>query len=120
MRGADEERTEAAERRARRFIGITFFALSFYVAVEAALTLWNREAPEASLVGMVLTILSLVVMPLLSWAKLRTVRRLGSCALEAEAKETVACAWLSAITLVGLGLNAALGGGGPTRSPGSP
>jgi divalent metal cation (Fe/Co/Zn/Cd) transporter len=109
MRGADEERTEAAERRARRFIGLTFFALSAYVAVEAVLTLWDREAPETSPVGIVLTIISILVMPALSWLKLRTARRIGSRALEAEAKETVACSWLSAITLGGLGLNAALG-----------
>src|SRR5689334_17114771 len=94
MRGADEERTEAAERRARRFIGVTFFALSAYVAVEAALTLWNREAPETSPVGIVLTILSILVMPALSWLKLRTAQRIGSQALVAEAKETVACSWL--------------------------
>lgn len=109
MRGADEERTEAAERRARRFIGLTFFALSVYVAVEAALTLWSRNAPETSPVGIVLTILSILVMPVLSWLKLQTARRIGSRALVAEAKETVACSWLSAITLGGLGLNATLG-----------
>jgi divalent metal cation (Fe/Co/Zn/Cd) transporter len=109
MRGADAERTEAAERRARRFIGVPFFALAVYVLVEAGLTLWDRDAPDASPVGIVLTILSLIVMPLLAWLKLRTARGIGSRALAAEAKETVACSWLSAITLAGLGFNAAIG-----------
>ena len=109
LRGADEERTEAAERRAMRFVGGTFMALAIYVTAEAAMTLWNREPPEASVVGIVLTIVSLLVMPTLAWVKLRNARRIGSRALESEAKETIACAWLSSITLGGLAANAAFG-----------
>jgi divalent metal cation (Fe/Co/Zn/Cd) transporter len=56
----------------------------------------------------------LIVMPLLARAKLSTAERLGSRALRADAHETIVCAWLSATTLLGLGLNAALVGGGPT------
>ena len=60
-------------------------------------------------VGIVLTALSLIVMPLLARAKLRVAASLGSRALRADAHETIVCAWLSATTLLGLGLNAALG-----------
>jgi len=109
LRGADEERTEAAERRAMRFVGGTFVALAIYVTAEAATTLWNREAPEVSPVGIVLTVVSLLVMPTLSWMKLRNAKRIGSKALVSEAKETIACAWLSAITLAGLAANATVG-----------
>jgi divalent metal cation (Fe/Co/Zn/Cd) transporter len=109
MRGADQERAEASEHLARRFIGATFFALVLYIAVDAGLTLWTSAAPETSSVGIAVTILSLVVMPSLASLKLRTARRIGSRALESEAKETLACAWLSAITLGGLAFNAALG-----------
>ena len=56
-----------------------------------------------------LTAISLVVMPLLGRAKLRTAVTLKSGALRADAYETLACAWLSLTTLVGLTLNAALG-----------
>jgi divalent metal cation (Fe/Co/Zn/Cd) transporter len=58
---------------------------------------------------MVLTILSLIVMPLLARAKLRVAAELGSRALRADAHGTIVCAWLSAATLMGLGLNAVLG-----------
>jgi divalent metal cation (Fe/Co/Zn/Cd) transporter len=109
LRGGDEERVETAERRSRRFVGLTFLALAAYVLVESALTLVSRDHPAASLVGIVLAAISLVVMPLLAWAKLRTARQLGSGALEAEAKETLACAYLSFALLVGLVLNAAAG-----------
>ncbi len=103
----DRERIETAERRAHRFVGVTFLALAVYVVVQAAVDLVSGEHPESSLVGIVLAAVSLVVMPLLAWAKLRTAAGLGSGALRAEAKETLACAYLSFTLLVGLTLNAA-------------
>jgi len=109
LRGGGEERVETAERRARLFVGFTFLALAAYVLVESALTLISGDHPAASLPGIVLAAISLVVMPLLALAKLRTARGLGSGALEAEAKETLACAYLSFTLLVGLVLNAAAG-----------
>jgi divalent metal cation (Fe/Co/Zn/Cd) transporter len=109
MRGGGEQRVEAAERRSRRFVGLTFLALAAYVLVEAVVTLVSGDHPRASVPGIVLAAFSLAVMPLLAWAKLRTAKRLGSGALQAEARETLACAYLSFTLLVGLALNAALG-----------
>ncbi len=108
-RGGDQERVEVAERRSLRFVGLTFLALAAYVLVESVLTLISGDHPRPSAVGIVLAAVSLAVMPLLAWAKLRTAERLGSGALQAEAKETLACAYLSFTLLVGLVLNAALG-----------
>src|SRR5207244_2187461 len=62
-----------------------------------------------AVVGIVLTALSLIVMPILARAKLRVAASLGSQALRADAHETIVCAWLSATTLLGLGLNAVVG-----------
>jgi divalent metal cation (Fe/Co/Zn/Cd) transporter len=109
IRGADEERVETAERRAGLFVGATFLALAAYVLVESVLTLTSGDHPGASLVGIVLAAVSLGVMPILAAVKLTTARRLGSTALQAEAKETLACAYLSFTLLVGLVLNAAAG-----------
>jgi divalent metal cation (Fe/Co/Zn/Cd) transporter len=106
---ADEERIETAERRVRRVIGITFLALAAFVLVESILTLASADRPEPSPVGIVLAAISLVVMPLLAGAKLRVASRLPSEALRAEAKETLACAYLSFTLLLGLVLNEALG-----------
>jgi divalent metal cation (Fe/Co/Zn/Cd) transporter len=108
-RGAARERVEQAERRVRRFVGWTFVLLAGYVTLEAALGLWHREAPRESVLGIVLAAVSLMVMPVLAWGKLRTARALGSRALVAEAKETLACAYLSACLLLGLVLHAVLG-----------
>jgi divalent metal cation (Fe/Co/Zn/Cd) transporter len=54
-------------------------------------------------------------MPLLSRAKRRVGRALGSAAHAADAKTNRILHYLSAILLAGLLLNAFLAGGGPTR-----
>jgi divalent metal cation (Fe/Co/Zn/Cd) transporter len=105
----DDARIEKAERRVQRVVGLTFLALAAYVLVESILTLASADRPEPSPVGIVLAAVSLVVMPLLAWAKLRVASRLPSEALRAEAKETLACAYLSFTLLLGLALNQALG-----------
>ena len=106
---ADEARREAAERRALRLIGACFLVLAAYVLYAAAEMLVERRAPDESIIGIVLAALSLAVMPLLARAKRRIATSLRSGALEAETRQTEVCAWLSAILLGGLGLNAALG-----------
>jgi cation diffusion facilitator family transporter len=107
--GASEEESEAHERRALRLVGITFFLLGGYIAFEAASSLWTREPPAVSRLGILLAAISLVVMPALAIAKHRTGKALQSRALVADAKETFVCSYLSFALLVGLGLNALLG-----------
>lgn len=107
--GADHETVERTERRVRRFVGATFVALALYVAGQSGWTLWTRAAPAESTLGIVLAAASLVIMPLVAWGKLRAARELHSGALHAEAKETLACAYLSLTLLLGLVLHATLG-----------
>jgi divalent metal cation (Fe/Co/Zn/Cd) transporter len=110
-RDADEEALEAAERRVHRFVGITFFALAGYVAVISAWTLLRGREPAESVVGIVLAAASLLVMPLVAWGKLRAAAGMESAALRSEAKETLACSYLSLTLLVGLAANALFGWG---------
>jgi divalent metal cation (Fe/Co/Zn/Cd) transporter len=105
----DDERNEARERRALRFVGVSFFLIAAYVLYEAATVLWRKEVPHHSAAGIVLAGLSLIIMPFLGWNKMRTARELESRALAADAKETFVCAYLSLALLLGLGLNASLG-----------
>lgn len=108
-RGADDRAVERAERRVGRFIGATFLALALYVLVEAIVTLSGDAHPEESLIGIVLAATSLVIMPLIAWGKLHAAGVIGSASLRAEAKETLACAYLSLALLIGLLTNAATG-----------
>ena len=105
----DPERRERVERATHRIIGASFLALAAYVVVESGTTLWQRDEPEASKVGLAILVLSVLVMPAIARASLRVARALGSRALEADAAQTSLCAYLSAIALVGVGLNATLG-----------
>jgi hypothetical protein len=105
----DPVRRERVERVTHRAIGASFLVLAVYVAVDSVTTLWAREAPEASTVGIVILVLSVLVMPILARAKRRVARALQSRALEADAAQTSLCAYLSVIALAGVGLNAAFG-----------
>ena len=105
----DLARRERVERVTRQVIGTSFLVLAAYVTVDSVTTLWRREAPEASRVGLVILVLSVLVMPVLARAKRRIARALQSRALEADAAQTSLCAYLSVIALAGVGLNAAFG-----------
>ena len=106
---ADVQRRERNERRALKIIGACFLALAAYITYESAMDLWAKKAPEHSIPGIVLACVSLVVMPLLSRAKRRVGRALGSAAMHADAKQTEFCTYLSGILLAGLLLNAFFG-----------
>jgi divalent metal cation (Fe/Co/Zn/Cd) transporter len=103
----DEGRREAVERRALKLVAISLLALAVYVAGESAASLARREAPERSLPGVVLACASLIAMPLLARGKRRVASDLASPALHADSRQTDICAYLSAILLLGLLLNAA-------------
>ena len=110
LRGRSAETSERFERIASRTAGALLLLLAAYIAIDAGRRLlgFGAEARE-SLIGILLTSVSLVVMPFLGWSKLRTATALNSRALRADAYETIACAWLSLTTLVGLVLNASFG-----------
>ena len=106
---ADVQKRERREKLSLRIVGVCFFALAAYVGYESISDLAGRKAPEHSIPGIILACVSLVVMPLLSRAKKKVGNDLGSAAMHADAKQTDFCVYLSAILLLGLVLNAALG-----------
>jgi divalent metal cation (Fe/Co/Zn/Cd) transporter len=100
---------ESLEKRAVRFVGISFLLLAAYVAWEALASLLKHEAANRSILGIVMAALSLIVMPLLARAKRRTATALSSAALQSDSRQTSICAYLSVILLSGLLLNAIAG-----------
>lgn len=100
---------ETREKAALRIIALSFFALAAYVNVESVRALFGYAEPRPSIVGIVLAAVSLAVMPLLSRAQRRTGRELGSRSAVADSKQTLLCTYLSAVLLVGLGLNSLFG-----------
>jgi divalent metal cation (Fe/Co/Zn/Cd) transporter len=107
--GGDRHSSEAAEQRAYRLIGLTFYVIAAYVGLEAVRQLIDGSRPEVSWIGIGLAAFTLATMPPLAIAKARVAERLGSAATKAEGRQNMLCAYLSAALLVGLGANA-LGG----------
>ena len=105
----DAERRQRIESRSLKIVGVCFVALAVYIAYEAAVALWHRQAPERSLAGIILAVVSLIAMPWLARAKRKVAAALDSAAMKADAKQTDFCFYLSAILLAGLLLNALLG-----------
>jgi len=106
---ADLRERARNEQLSLRIVGGCFLGLAAYVAYESISDLIGRKAPEHSIPGIILACVSLTVMPLLSRAKKQVANDLGSSAMHADAKQTDFCVYLSAILLLGLVLNAALG-----------
>ena len=102
----DDQAREVAERRASQVIGGCFLLLAMYVLYAALDSLIEQLPPDHSLIGIALAALSLIVMPWLAHLKRKVATSLNSGALEAETRQTEICAYLSAILLLGLGLNA--------------
>lgn len=100
---------ERWERGTLRVIAIAFFALAAYVTVSSAAALLGRTDVEHSTLGIVLTALSVTIMPFLSLAERRAGRELGSATAVADSKQTLICTYLSAAVLIGLVLNSLFG-----------
>lgn len=96
---------EARERAALRVIALSFFALAGYVTIESIRSLLGAETAGSSTAGIILAAVSLVVMPLLSYAQRRAGRELGSASAVADSHQTLLCTYLSGVLLVGLLLN---------------
>jgi divalent metal cation (Fe/Co/Zn/Cd) transporter len=102
------ESSGAAEGRAQKLVGASFFLLAPYIAVDAVLTLANGSHPSTSWVGIALAVGSLLTMPLLGRAKARLGAQLGSSATAGEGAQNMLCAYMAAGVLTGLLANAAL------------
>ena len=100
---------EAREKVALRIIAFSFFGLAAFVTLDALRSLLGGAEAQHSTVGLVLAAISLAVMPILSWAQRRAGRELGSKSAVADSKQTLLCAYLSAVLLVGLALNSLFG-----------
>jgi len=99
---------KSRERVTLRMISCSFFALAGFVAIDAVRSLLGAGEARHSMAGLVLAAISLVVMPVLSWAQRRAGRELGSASAVADSKQTLLCTYLSAVLLAGLAVNALL------------
>ena len=100
VRGGEPD--ERKEKLALRAVALTFFLLAGYLVIVGIRDLATGKSPETSVVGIVLTALSIVIMPTLAWAKRRVGLQMGSALVVADAAETRLCAILSVTTFASL------------------
>ncbi|MEV5070706.1 cation transporter [Microbacterium sp. LMI12-1-1.1] len=100
---------ERWEKPTLRVIAVAFFSLAIYVVITSLLTLLGRVEAQHTTLGIIITALSVIIMPFLSLAERRTGRELGSATAVADSKQTLICTYLSAAVLAGLLLNSLLG-----------
>ena len=102
MSQRDDEAGELTEQRVMRLIGVTFLVLAVAIALQASYALASQDSVEESRLGLLLLALSLVLMPILSLGKLWVAAKGRLPVLAAEAKETVACSYLTITAFVGV------------------
>ena len=106
---ATDEELDARERQASRLVGWGLYGLVAYIVASSAWSLASGSRPESSPAGLTLAVAALIVMPLLWRWRLGLARRLDSPALRADAACSLVCIYMSAVLLVGLGLNSLFG-----------
>lgn len=106
---ADAGGVERLERWATRISAALLVLLCMYVVATSAAGLLLRLKPEGSLLGLLTAAAAVVAMPLLAVAKTRVNRVIGSPSLRADIAESVTCAYMAAVTLVGIALSTFLG-----------
>lgn len=105
----DGAKEKELDGKAVRLVGWSFFILAAYVAIESIRKLYLHEMPDGSLIGIVISLISIVIMRSLAAQKLELGERIKSRALIADSRETVACICFSVTLIAGLLLNYVLG-----------
>lgn len=98
--------SHSAERRAQRGVAVSFWLTAPYIAAESIRDLAAAHRAETSVIGIGLTALALLLMPVLGRANHRLGTRLGSGATEAEGIQNYLCGAQAAGVLVGLAVTA--------------
>ncbi len=92
--------------QAARLGGILLFVLAGLVTFTSVTALVRHIRPDTSWSGIGVTIAALVIMPSLSRAKRKAAQGTRNAALAADAVQSATCAYLAALTLSGLVINA--------------
>ena len=98
--------SEKSERIAARVAGTLLVVLSVFVAIISARALLGYGEPRPSLFGIAVLTGAALIMPWLAMEKRRLSALTGSAALRADAAESMLCAYLSFIALIGLVVHA--------------
>lgn len=108
-RGGEVGAVDAVESKAVRISAALLVLLCLYVAATAVAGVLFRVEPERSWLGIGVAAAALVLMPVLAYRKRLANKTIQSPALRADIAESIACAYLAGVTLIGVGVNALTG-----------
>ena len=111
-RGAGIDRVQRLELSTARISAALLILLCVFVVVTSALGLLAGFKPADSILGIGVAAVAVVAMPMLALAKSRANRLIASASLRADIAETITCAYMAGVTLVGVALSMLLGCGG--------
>ncbi|MEU0569982.1 cation transporter [Nonomuraea sp. NPDC005983] len=94
-----------AERTAQRLVAVSFWVLAPYLVIHVAHDLDAGHRPAPTVLGIVVTSVSMLSMPVLGLVKRRLGHRLASTATAGEGTQNLICAAMAAGVLAGLWLN---------------
>lgn len=97
-----ESNVERLESLTTRISAVLLVVLCVYVLLSSLAGVVLRVIPEGSAVGVAVSLVAVVAMPLLARAKQRVNKVVNSPSLRADIAETLSCAYLAAVTLAGL------------------
>ena len=95
---------DSFERTALRITGVSFYLLTAGLIAGAIINIWHNKSPETTVVGIIISSISILTMWWIMTAKKRTGEKLGSDAIVADANCTRTCFYLSILLLVSSGI----------------
>lgn len=102
----DRTLSETAERRAQRGVAVSFWLIAPYIAAQSVADLITVHQAEGTLIGIVLTAVALLEMPLLGYSKHKLGARLTSGATAGEGTQNYLCGAQAAAVLLVLAITA--------------
>jgi divalent metal cation (Fe/Co/Zn/Cd) transporter len=109
VNGAGMDRVERLELTTARISAVLLILLCGFVVVTSAAGLVTGLRAADSALGLAVAAIAVVAMPLLALAKARANRAINSASLRADIAETVTCAYMAGVTLVGVAVSMAFG-----------
>ena len=107
--GESDARVDSVEKRAVWISAVLLVVLCAYVALTSIAGFVLRIQPERSWLGVAVSAAAVVVMPWLAARKRAANQTIQSAALRADIAESITCAYLAGVTLLGAAINAITG-----------
>ena len=92
------------ERTALRITGFSLYALTAGLVLSGIYNIATNHKPETTFWGIVISLISIAVMWMLIWGKIKVGKRLNSEAILADAECTRVCIYMSVVLLISSGI----------------